>query len=310
MSEECAERVACSNCGASILRSTFDRCDGKCVPCFRGRKPKSKFWIVRFFRAISDFFADPEFVEHIPSVRSEDLDHFDHPEFGRVVERTIVREFPGFVMFSQGIAVRWEGEEVTDDVRREMDQWEATGAFHFIRNRGLMTERLRGIGVYPVRFDKGLANEETLSVYQESAFRGYLLDETHICQQVVDAVWRYYRQYAEDHDYQFGSEEFQLRLLSGPEDLAELVSFHGLHLPRCHSLGSSPLCFALEAEWDTEHGFSAIYHRDQVIEVGAADDGYDMQLAPAERLGVWMNESENAAQARYIEGFDVADSLY
>jgi hypothetical protein len=105
---------------------------------------------------------------------------------------------------------------------------------------------------------------------QEAACRELVARQRDICDQVLGALMPFAT--AGDGLGKYLS----LPQVESPRDLTQVCCLERLHVSREHRGGQSFLYVSVDAAWEAEHGFYAVYHRDRPVECTTYDGLWDL----------------------------------
>lgn len=138
-------------------------------------------------------------------------------------------------------------------------------------------------GLFRVMFQA--AEDERPTPAQERAFAHFVENESAVCRNVIDAIFRLYCWMRRDN-----SDWFELHdcpEIKSPDELEGLLEFGGLFVQRNDVEGMSLLGFSFWCQWEEEHGLAMTTHGDAVIEVG---EGETVWSGPDDADTIWANE--------------------
>ena len=236
----------------------------------------------------------------------------DHPLFGRMVpdqwnqDLLTFREFPHMRPF-------WVADRdrtlagLASPHRQWVENWqEHVDELSQVCRNGDVHAGLQSLGVYELSLEVPKGTGEP-SEPQAAAYRYFNENEQRICENVVDALLRYYRVAREELPDWFEDGDYPDNPTA--EQLGRLLAFDGFCIRRCSADGMSPLRLAWDPDWDPEHGLVMAVFRDRVLAIGT-DDVEDFLCGPDEAslYGIWgpkhMTESERSTLHEFIDRFE------
>jgi hypothetical protein len=141
-------------------------------------------------------------------------------------------------------------------------------------------ERRRRQGLFPVRVDDPTGGGPTPE--QEAAFRHLLENEAAVCEAVLGALYRSYRQYYEDEHWRRICDLPEIHSPAGVTAAAHLLD---VRVVRQSAEGVAHLLFEVDCDWEQEHGMGVVYRKDTGAD-WSTFDGLD------ELLGVEYGEED------------------
>ena len=138
-------------------------------------------------------------------------------------------------------------------------------------------------GLFRVVFQA--AENEGPTAAQRKAFEHFLENESAICRNVIDAVFRFYCWISQDDPDWL---EFNdCPEIDSPDELEGLLEFEGLFVQSNDVQGMSLLGFSFSCQWEEEHGLAVATHGDTVIEVGEGETAWS---GPDDAESIWTKE--------------------
>jgi len=141
-------------------------------------------------------------------------------------------------------------------------------------------EQSREVGAFPVRIQS--PHDAGPAPAQEAACWLLLQREDEICREVMKTLFASYRQYYEDEQGRLANERlramFGLPKIDTPEGLNAIAHLLHLWVPRTTIDGVAPLVFAVDCDWEVEHGMFVVYHPTLGVECTDFDGLHDYEL--------------------------------
>ncbi len=106
---------------------------------------------------------------------------------------------------------------------------------------------------------------------QVAAYRWLKEHEADVARAVRDAAFAYYPGARAEWLRDYPDEAAALPVLADPADLAKVMGLHDVHVIATAKDGFAYIGFEFGCDWDDEHGFGVMTHKDRVVAVGLAD---------------------------------------
>lgn len=232
-------------------------------------------------------------------------DAIDHPVFGRLIpdqwneDLLCFREFPSLRKLCSN-----DPQELMRDVqpahRKPIENWkdQPPQLAKICRNFEVIAV-LQAMGVYEVTVVMGERAEP--SAEQAAAYRYFGEHEEAICENICDALFRYYSLAREQEPDWFDDGDGPH--VTTPEELFPLVRFDGFSVRRAHCGGKSLLSLGWDPDWDPEHGLRMGVWRDQVFSVGEEDI---LDTLDDPEYGLWKPEAMTDAEREVLQQLQAA----
>ncbi len=105
---------------------------------------------------------------------------------------------------------------------------------------------------------------------QAAAYRWLKEHEADVARAVRDAAFAYYPSARAEWLRHFPDDSASLPVLTAPGDLAQVMGLHDVHVLATAKDGFAYIGFEFGCNWDDEHGFGVMTHKDRVIAIGEA----------------------------------------
>ena len=143
--------------------------------------------------------------------------------------------------------------------------FQSRGGAYGARDRGEPSR-----GRVKVRINTPLDSPVLPHASQIAAYRWLKEHEADVARAVRDAAFAYYPGARAEWLRHYPDEARSLPVLTGPADLAQVMGLHDVHILATAKDGFAYIGFEFGCNWDDEHGFGVMTHKDRVVAVGLA----------------------------------------
>lgn len=227
-----------------------------------------------------------------------------HPVLGRLLPDkwgdTLMcfRQIPGFKDFGPASA-RENFQRLDAADRKLVDSWQTVTEALIQKCRNIeIYSSLRGLGVFEIAFSKnvdGVPSDE-----QVAAWQYFQSHETTICQNITNAMFRYYQVARTAQEDWFADNDCPA--ITTEAEVRPLVTLDGITIQNQACDGLAVLSLGWDPDWDQEHGLGMYVWKDQVIGIGVEDL---IEIAEHGEYAVWnqshMTKAEREALKRVID---------
>jgi hypothetical protein len=133
------------------------------------------------------------------------------------------------------------------------------------------TERRRQQGLFPFTVAGPTGADPTPE--QVAAFRHLTENEAEVCQSVLEALYRSYQQYYEDERWR---RICDLPEIAAPAGITAAAHLLDVQVCRESADGVAHLLFAVDCDWEQEHGMCVVYRKDIGADWTTFDGLYDL----------------------------------